>query len=391
MDIVIISQYLRNIEDFNGNNSRFVYLAKLLKNKHEIEIITSDFVHGTKIHAQKVGKLKGVCVTSIHEPGYYKNVSLRRFYSHNKLAKGINDYLKKRKKPDVCYCAVPSLDVAYVVAQYCKKNQVRFIVDVQDLWPEAFKMVFNVPIISDLIFYPMKKIADKIYAQADEIVAVSQTYADRAMQVNKKCKSSTAVFLGTELETFDSYVSSINNEKSDEILVGYVGSMSESYDLISVIDAISMLKDNIQIKLLAMGDGAKREDFIKYASQKGIKAEFTGSLPYPQMVERLITCDIAINPIRKGSAGSVINKVGDYAMASLPVVNTQECLEYRELLEKYNAGINCRCENVQDIASALIKLVSDSELRKIMAKNSRSLAEECFDRSNAYKNIVNIF
>ena len=30
MDIVIVAQYLRNIEDFSGNNSRFVYLAKEL-------------------------------------------------------------------------------------------------------------------------------------------------------------------------------------------------------------------------------------------------------------------------------------------------------------------------------------------------------------------------
>lgn len=33
MDIVIVAQYLRNIEDFEGNNSRFVYLAKMLINR----------------------------------------------------------------------------------------------------------------------------------------------------------------------------------------------------------------------------------------------------------------------------------------------------------------------------------------------------------------------
>lgn len=30
MDIVIVSQYLRDIECFESNNSRFVYIAKLL-------------------------------------------------------------------------------------------------------------------------------------------------------------------------------------------------------------------------------------------------------------------------------------------------------------------------------------------------------------------------
>ena len=387
MDIVIISQYLRNIEDFSNNNSRFVYLAKMLEENHDVEIITSDCMHAPKTHSDKVGFLGNVKVTALHEPGYPKNVCLGRFYSHKQLAKNISEYLSGRKCPDICYCAIPSLDVAYSVAKYCKKKDIRFIIDIQDLWPEAFKMVFRIPVLSDVIFAPMKIKANKIYALADEIVAVSQTYADRAMSVNKKCKSATVVFLGTEKDTFDSYACAAAS-KYDGITVGYVGSMSESYDLISVIDAIAQIKHDTPIKLLAMGEGAGRKAFMDRANQKKIDAEFTGKLSYPQMVERLMTCDIAVNPIRKGSAGSIINKVGDYAMAGLPVVNTQECLEYRELLESYQAGINCACENSQEMAEALTRLISDSMLRELMANNSRRLGSECFDRKHAYRSIV---
>lgn len=67
MDIVIVSQYLRNIETFEGNNSRFVYLAKMLKDKNDVEIITSDFHHTTKNHFKNIGDLEGVRVTAIHE------------------------------------------------------------------------------------------------------------------------------------------------------------------------------------------------------------------------------------------------------------------------------------------------------------------------------------
>lgn len=388
MDIVIVSQYLRNIEDFTGNNSRFVYLAKMLEEQHEVEIITSDFMHATKTHAKATGDLGKIKVTAIHEPGYPKNVCLKRFSSHAKLAQGIEAYLDGRKKPDVCYCASPSLDVAHVVAKYCEKNKIRFIVDIQDLWPEAFKMIFHVPVVSDLIFAPMQKKADEIYSIADEIVAVSKTYAERGMKVNHKCKSPTVVFLGTELETFDGYANNSIADKFDGITVGYIGSMAASYDLISVIDAIAMLNCDEPVKLLAMGDGADRQKFVDFASQKGINAEFPGRLPYPEMVERLMTCDIAVNPIHKGSAGSIINKVGDYAMAGLPVVNTQESPEYRELLETYQAGINCECENVKDIANALTCLINNKKIRTNMAKNSRKLGEECFDRSHAYAGIV---
>ena len=389
MDIVIVSQYLRDIENFNENNSRFVYLAKLLSQEETnvVEIVTSDFNHAKKIHFKHTDTLSGVKITPLHEKGYTKNISLSRFVSHKELANNIEKYLKTRVRPDVCYCAVPSLDVAYVVARYCNQNNVRFIVDIQDLWPKAFKMVFHIPLLSDAIFAPLQKQANRIYKQADNIVAVSQTYADYVLRVNRKCNKSVVVYLGTEKEIFDKY-SLLNMKKDERIIIGYVGSMSASYDLISVIDAIASIKYIAPIKLLAMGDGMLKDVFFQHAKEVGIEAEFTGRLSYSQMVKRLLTCDIAVNPIRRGSAGSIINKVGDYAMAGLPVINTQECEEYRNLLIKYKAGINCECENDAEISAALKKLVQDTDLRKEMSLNSRKLGEECFDRRNTYNTIV---
>ena len=384
-----MAQYLRNIENFSDNNSRFIYLAKMLTNdlNNKVEIITSDFNHATKKHFFKIGKLKRINITALHECGYSKNVCLKRFLSHMELAYNIKKYLNSRKKPDVCYCAVPSLDVAKVVADYCKKNKIRFIIDIQDLWPEAFKMVFNIPILSDLIFLPMQRRANYIYKQADEIVAVSETYANRAIKVNNKCKNPTIVYLGTEKNIFDVYAQ-LSLIKEDEIVIGCVGSTSDNYDLFSVIDAIASLKVNKNIKLLAMGDGFLKEKFIKYAKERNIIAEFTGMLPYPQMIQRLVLCDIVVNPICRDSAGSIINKVGDYAMAGLPVINIQKCKEYRELLEKYDAGINCECENVNEVTNALEKLILDVNLRKKMSDNSREVWIRYFDRKSTYYKLI---
>lgn len=232
MDIVIVAQYLRNIEDFSINNSRFVYLAKELakEDQNYLEIITSDFSHGKKQHFKRVGKLSNIKITTCHEPGYPKNVCLRRFESHKKLAKNVELYLNKRKTPDLIYVAVPSLDVAEVCATYCQQNNVKFVVDIQDLWPEAFRLVFNIPFISSMIFEPMRKQADRIYKAADRIVAVSQTYADRGKRVNMKCPKTEVVFLGTELETFDLYKGSVKKNREDEMLFAYCGTLGHSYD-----------------------------------------------------------------------------------------------------------------------------------------------------------------
>ena len=179
-------------------NSRFNYIANLIdKNKYDLEIITSNFYHMKKKHRElnfEKEQNLNCKIKLISEPGYKKNVSIKRFYSHYILAKNLKKYLKQIDKPDIIYCAIPSLSVAKVAAKYAEKKNIRFIIDVQDLWPEAFKMVFNIPIISNLIFYPMKKEADYIYSKADDIIAVSDTYVDRAVSVNKKYKNKETRF-----------------------------------------------------------------------------------------------------------------------------------------------------------------------------------------------------
>ena len=108
------------------------------------------------------------------------------------------------------------------------------------------------------------------------------------------------------------------------------------------------------------------------------------------MVGLLCSCDIAVNPIKKGSAGSIINKVGDYAAAGIPVVNTQENLEYKNILEEYNAGINVKNESFIDTANAIETLYNDKRIRIKYGENNRKLAEEKFDRKKTYNQIVKI-
>ena len=130
-----------------GNN-RFNYLANILSKEYEVELITTDFSHVKKEYRNKIGFENNYSVTMLHEPCYKKNVSPKRIYAHYVFSMNLKKYLHSMKeKPSVIYCAVPSLDVAYEAAKYSKKNNIKYIVDVQDLWPEAFQMVLNIPFI----------------------------------------------------------------------------------------------------------------------------------------------------------------------------------------------------------------------------------------------------
>ena len=329
--ILIIANFTKL--PWEQGNSRFPYIINLIdKEKYDVELVTSTFSHGEK--RQRENKSNDMDldykITLIDEPGYKKNVSLKRFYSHYVFAKNVEKHLGEIEKPDIIYCAVPSLDVAKVAAKFAENNDIKFVIDIQDLWPEAFKMVFNIPVLSDIIFYPMKKTANYIYSKANSIVAVSKTYANRAAVVNKKFDKKLPVFLGTDLETFD------NAKKVHEIVwdddvvrLAYIGTLGHSYDIKCIIDAIKILNEKglKNILFIVMGDGPLKESFEAYSKENNVNCEFTGRLAYEEMIGRLCACDIAINSITKGAAQSIINKVGDYAASGLPVVNNQESKE----------------------------------------------------------------
>jgi glycosyltransferase involved in cell wall biosynthesis len=392
--VLIVAEFLDNIQDPQTYNSRFLTVADMLTQAgHKVRIVTTDFIHSVKQHVSGVTSYKNCELKTLHEPGYPKNVSLKRFYSHWVLSQNLKNWLKTIDRPDVIYCAVPSLDFAYEAARYSKQNGVKFVLDIQDLWPEAFEMVINVPVLTNIAFAPLRWKANSVYRSADRIVAVSRTYADRALRVHKSMENGTVVFLGTNLDRFDSYRSlpPVLEKMEDEIRLGYIGTLGHSYDLKTVMNAIELLKDKTyykRIRLVVAGDGPLRSEFEKYSASKNISVTFTGMLPYPQMVATLCTCDIAINPIKKGSAGTIINKHGDYAAAGIPVINSQECEEYRKLVKDFDMGLNVECESPNDMAEKIALLVENNELSDRLGRGARVCAEEKFNRAHSYSKII---
>ena len=177
-----------------------------------------------------------------------------------------------------------------------------------------------------------------------------------------------------------------------KLWLGYCGSLAASYDLKLVMDALRFLKERgvTPPRFIVMGDGARKAEFAQYAEKTGVDVWFTGRLPYAQMCGWLCACDMVVNPIVSKSAASIINKHADYAASGLPVINTQESLEYRTLVEKYRMGINCPNGDANAMADALERLVKGEALRREMGENARRCAEEEFDRVHSYQRLVQL-
>lgn len=392
VEVIIVANFAST--DGTGN-CRFGELAhRLAEMGADVELLTSDFEHDNHTKRRDPIRPDAYKLTLLHEPGYRKNISLKRLVSQQVFAKSVEKYLDSRQSaPDLVYCATPSPAAARVCAQYSRRHGNAFVVDVQDLWPDAFGMSFRMPRAINFLFQSMIRSSRIAYRQADLVVGVSGTYVAHAEHTAGQDLNTSVVFLGGSLAAGDQVAAdSVTDKTPERISIVYAGTLSHSYDLPMVIDAMASLSEHdarfSELEFAVLGDGPKRQEFEHYARHNGVNVQFLGKLPYSDMLGELRSADIAVNPIVAGSMGSVLNKAGDYGAAGLPVINTQESPEYRDLLDRYESGRNCANGSISDVADAIRELVDNPDLRSQMGRNGRRMAEDLFDRDKTYDALV---
>lgn len=390
--IIVMATALRNEKGPN----RFSYLADYLSNKgFEVDLVTSNYQHWNKEYREiKSLEKEKYGIIFCDQPKYYKNIDLKRIYSLYKFSKNIKKYLKKNiKKYDLIYSSIPDNFVALEVTKLGKKNNIPVILDIEDLWPEAMKMVLDIPMISNVLFYPFTRSAEIAYSLCNGVIGTSDEYRDRPFQKLKRDIPRKTVYVGNELKRFDKGIAKYSSdiEKSNnEFWITYAGTIGKSYDLETLLLVAKELfkKDYKNIKFKILGLGPDLERLKKLISKDSAQVEFLGYVEYEKMAAYLSKSDIVINSFVKKAPQSIVTKIGDYLASGKPMINTCSSIEFKNKVEKDNFGINIEAENVEELEKAILELYQNEELAQNLGKNARKVAEEEFDREKSYYKIV---
>ena len=378
--------------------SRFRYIGDFLSDAgYQVDLITTTFQHWEKaqrdIDAIKKEAYK-FKLKFIYEPGYRKNIDPRRIWSHHIAAKNLTKLLEAEGDYDLIYCEIPPNDVALAAAEYAKKKGIPFVPDVNDLWPEAMRMVLDIPVVSDILFYPLKKDAEKVYSLVSGIIGTSDEYRDRPLKNQKLDVPRKTVYVGNEIAEFDKGVETYGpqiRKPEGEFWVSYAGTIGTSYDIRTMVLAGKELLDREmdQIKIKILGGGPLKEELENLAKEKGCaNVEFVGYAPYQKMAAYLAKSDILVNSFVKKAPQSIVTKIGDYLAAGKPMINTCMSPEFRQKVETDGFGINILPEDVKILTDAIMDLYKDREGCRIMGEKARKIAEEQFDRPESYKKII---
>lgn len=233
-----------------------------------------------------------------------------------------------------------------------------------------------------------------IFNNLSKILTCSNYIGERVATIRRDSKIRT-LYNGIDVKAFAPQKElQISRKKvglsEEDFVIVYSGRVNKDKGVTELIDAMLMLHDKPNIKLMIIGstffaNAANEDDFVRSLKEKAKTIEdrivFTGFIPYSQMPNYLQLADIAALPSMWEEPFGLT--IVEAMAAGLPLITTK------------SGGIPEICEGVativerdgivNNLVSAIIDLYEHSEKRKQMAEASLERAK-FFDKEAFTKN-----
>ena len=283
---------------------------------HEVLYWTGDFNHGTKAR-RKCGEYpsKGIEVKILPVDAYGRNVCIRRLISHIRFAGRLAKAMKGAFSPDLVVAATPPLSVALAAMKAARRHGAKFVVDIQDLWPETFVRILPRVLrpFSKVIFLPMFRAAWRLYREADGVSGVSRRY--------RAASGREDFFLSYHGIVPDGTSALRRSAGSGGRRLVYIGNLGHGYDLETVIQAVAL---DGSLTLDVAGRGPKEKALADLVSRLGLagRVKMHGYLPEGALRELIESCDVGVIPMRDDSYVGIPYKFCDYLRAGLKIISS---------------------------------------------------------------------
>jgi glycosyltransferase involved in cell wall biosynthesis len=288
----------------------------------------------------------GFAVKMVPTREYPKNVCLKRVASHRRLARDWFALASRESvKPDVVIASMPPLGLCDAARRFAADCGAVFVADVQDAWPETFERVLPGFVFSLL---GMRRMAKKIYCEADGVSAVATRYVELARKYGSEAPSSV---FGHCIDMSARPAREVRDDRTLRLV--YIGNMSLSYDLETVVNAVSGM-DGVTLDVAGNGPDVER---LRALASKAENIKFHGYLEESQLANLLLLCDVGLIPMFPDSCVGVPGKIADYAAAGLMVIESLGG-ETGAIVDRFDVGGHYKAGDVDSLRHAIEDLRS---------------------------------
>lgn len=353
MNVMIISCF-----GYYEQRVRFVKEAFEQKG-HHVEVVFSDFDHINK--AKIVDKRAGT--TYLKSRPYYKNISLSRIFSHFLFARSAYHYACK-KQPDLIYAVIPPNTLGKYLKKYKKKNKVRLIFDIYDLWPESF-VNQKFAGIARPFFLKWASFRNQSLNAADFVITECDLYREILAEfLDPEHTKTIYLTKGSEFEQ------PMISKPMETLHICYLGSINNIISIDMIVRFLKTLQNYRPIVVDIIGKGETKDDFIRKLKAQGIETIYHGALFGEDKWKIMNQCHFGINMMINTVRVGLTMKSVDYFEAGLPILNNIKGDTWT-YVDNFNLGFNVDEKNIEDVARKLAKL--DERQFEEMQRNVRDV------------------
>ncbi|MBR4590944.1 MAG: hypothetical protein IKO36_09840, partial [Bacteroidaceae bacterium] len=318
---------------FDEYNYRNKYVEQyLIQNGFEVYSFISDFHHQRKEYIRKSLRSN---VELIHTPPYTSNYSLKRIINHYVFAKKMVKIIRSAK-PDFVYANIPPNFVSWCLGRLRKKSIIpKLAFDIYDLWPET--MTFGkTSILLRPFFVLWQRIRNKYINQADINITACKLHEN--VLYNQGVDKMHTLYL---LKAHSILVKDIPKQDSiSEIRLCYIGTVNNIIDIDTICNVIKAIKNYKPIKLLFIGIGETKQEFLERVTKIGCSVIDYGVVYDEIEKERImLSCHFGINIMKPQVCVGVTLKSLEYFSCGLPILNTIAG-DTKSLVDEYCCGYN---------------------------------------------------
>lgn len=374
---------------------RYASLARLLVARgHRVTWWTSAFSHRFKRPVDQAAirsacKGCGIEVEFLAAPPYSHNVSLARVWNHAVLARRFRAAAAGADPPEVIVASSPPPVLAREAVHVGRSLGAKVLIDVQDLWPEAFASL--VPPWVRLVLSPvlglMRRNVRRAAASCNAIVGVADAYVENFQRSRGAPCPMATIPLGVDLAAFDAAATRGRcgqfTKPPGEIWLAYTGSLSRNYDFLTILRAAAQIGDRLGpgLRFFLTGRGelvGKAEQLVRQNNLTNVR--LTGFLDFQTWAYLLTQCDVGFNASFPEAMIFLPNKIFYYLAAGAAVLNTipGQC---SRIVREGGCGLDYRAGDAHSCAAAIEQVVRDAAARSAMRQAARRLAETSYDRA----------
>ncbi|PHR74582.1 MAG: glycosyltransferase WbuB [Lutibacter sp.] len=290
---------------------------------------------------------------------------------------------------------ISSMPLFSVIPAYylSKKYKAKLVFEVRDLWPQTpiylkgYSKWHPVVIVMSLI----EKFG---YRKADAIVSVLPNAYHYINKISKEPSKFNYIPNGIDESLVGN--ESLSKEIIDKIpknkfIIGYTGTLGLANAMEYLIDAVELLKKEMNIHFVIVGDGYLKAKFMKQ-TEGLMNITFIDKIKKSQVQTILQYFDVCYVGRYDSSLykhGVSYNKYFDYMLAKKPILESSNLI--KDPVELSNCGIIVKPESGEEIKSAILNFVSLStdEMEKF-GENGYNYVKKYhnFDYlSNSYQNL----